>query len=406
MTWGTVAGLEGRRLPSASGAAGADPEEAEGEVPGVGIPCVRDRVAQTAAMLVLSPIFEADLEPEQYACRPGRSAQAAVERVHALVSKGRREVVDADLSDYFGQIPHAELLKSIARRVSDGRMLGWVKAWLEMAVVEDDGKGGQRRTNRARRERKGTPQGAPISPLLSNIYMRRFILGFKSLGFARRFDAEIVNYADDFVVLGRAPSASMLAAVEWLMGRLKLPINAEKTRCCLVPEEPIEFLGYRIGRNYRRREVRWRSRAGPASPSLGTTSAGSSAHSSSCAPSTAAPGRRRRPPRAPSGSPSRRRPPPASAPPPGRGAQVQQHFAPALSGLAHAVLDQAALSTRCSRRQREVRLPTATVCRGNRLVSRSHLQRAWQAGLFRLSRATRTTRSPTHARTVQARRPP
>ena len=228
------------------------PKKQKGKYRALGIPCVRDRVAQTAALLVLSPIFEADLEPEQYAYRSGRSAQAAVERVRALVGAGRREVVDADLSDYFGQIPHAELLKSVARRVSDGRMLGWIKAWLEMAVVEDDGKGGTRRTNRARRERKGTPQGAPISPLLSNIYMRRFILGFKKLGHARRFDAEIVNYADDFVVLGRAPAASMLSVVEWLMGRLKLPINAEKTRCYRVPEEPIEFLGYRIGRNYRR----------------------------------------------------------------------------------------------------------------------------------------------------------
>ncbi len=143
------------------------PKKQKGKYRALGIPCVRDRVAQTAAMLVLSPIFEADLEPEQYAYRPGRSAQAAVERVRELVSKGRREVVDADMSDYFGQIPHAELLKSIARRVSDGRMLGWIKAWLEMAVEEDDGKGGKRRTNRARRERKGTPQGAPISPLLT-----------------------------------------------------------------------------------------------------------------------------------------------------------------------------------------------------------------------------------------------
>ena len=228
------------------------PKKQRGKYRPLGIPCIRDRVAQTAATLVLSPIFETDLQPEQYAYRPGRSAQDAVRRVHRLLNAGHREVVDADLSDYFGQIPHAELLKSIARRVSDGRVLGWIKAWLKMAVVEDDGKGGTRRTNRARRERKGTPQGAPISPLLSNIYMRRFIVGFKALGFARRFDAEIVNYADDFVVLGKSPPALMLAAVESLMGRLKLPLNAEKTRCCRVPEEPIEFLGYRIGRNYRR----------------------------------------------------------------------------------------------------------------------------------------------------------
>ena len=159
-------------------------------------------------------------------------------------------MVDADLSDYFGQIPHAELLKSLARRISDGRMLGWVKAWLEMAVEEDDGKGGKRRTNRSRRERKGTPQGSPLSPLLSNIYMRRFIVGWKVLGYAQRFKAHIVNYADDLVVLGKAPSADMLTAFESLMQRLKLTVNAEKTRCCRVPEEPIEFLGYRIGRNY------------------------------------------------------------------------------------------------------------------------------------------------------------
>ena len=112
-----------------------------------GVPCLRDRVAQTAAMLVLSPIFEADLQPEQYAYRPGRDANDAVRRVHRLLTTGHREVVDGDLSDYFGQIPHAELLRSIARRVSDGRLLGWVKAWLEMAVEEDDGRGGRRRTS-------------------------------------------------------------------------------------------------------------------------------------------------------------------------------------------------------------------------------------------------------------------
>jgi len=227
------------------------PKKQRGKFRPLGIPCLRDRVAQTAAMLVLSPIFEADLQPEQYAYRPGRDAHDAVRRVHRLLTTGHREVVDGDLSDYFGQIPHAELLRSIARRVSDGRLLGWVKAWLEMAVEEDDGRGGRHRTNRARRERKGTPQGSPISPLFSNVYMRRFILGWKALGYARRFEAEIVNYADDFAVLGRAPASVMLATVAGLMKRLKLPMNAEKTRCCRVPEEPMTFLGYRIGRNYR-----------------------------------------------------------------------------------------------------------------------------------------------------------
>ncbi len=227
------------------------PKKQPGRFRPLGIPCLRDRVAQTSAMLVLMPIFEADLEPEQYGYRPGRSAKDAVRRVHRLLHGGRNEVVDADLSNYFGEIPHAEVMKSIARRVSDGRMLGLIKAWLEMPVVEEDGEGGTRRTNRARKERKGTPQGAPISPLLSNIYMRRFILGWKQLGYARRFRAEIVNYADDFCVLGKAPAAEMLAVVNRLMERLKLPVNARKTRCLRCPEEPMVFLGYRIGWNYR-----------------------------------------------------------------------------------------------------------------------------------------------------------
>ena len=228
------------------------PKKKRGQFRPLGIPCLRDRVAQTAAMHVLSPIFEADLQPEQYAYRPGRDANDAVRRVHRLLTTGHLEVVDGDLSDYFGQIPHSDLLRSIARRVSDGRMLGWVKSWLEMAVEEDDGRGGRRLTNRARRERKGTPQGSPISPLFSNVYMRRFILGWKVLGYARRFQAEIVNYADDFAVLGRAPAAEMVSAVETVMQRLKLPMNAEKTRCCRLPEDSMTFLGYRIGRNYRR----------------------------------------------------------------------------------------------------------------------------------------------------------
>ena len=227
------------------------PKKQRGKFRPLGIPCLRDRVAQTAAMLVLSPIFEADLQPEQYAYRPGRSAHDAVKRAHRLLNGGYREVVDADLSDYYGQIPHAELMRSVARRVSDGRLLGWIKAWLEMAVEEDDGHGGRRSTNRARREHKGTPQGSPISAVLSNIYMRRFIMGWKVLGYARRFKAEIVNYADDLLVLGTAPAAEMLTVLQALMVGLKLTVNAEKTHCCRVPEDSIEFLGYRIGRNYR-----------------------------------------------------------------------------------------------------------------------------------------------------------
>ena len=228
------------------------PKKQPGKFRPLGIPTIRDRVAQTSAMLLLEPIFEADLRPEQYAYRPERGALDAVNHVHRLLNTGHNEVVDGDLSNYFGEIPHALLMKSIARRVSDGRMLGLIKAWLEMPIEEDDGKGGKRRTSRARKERRGTPQGAPISPLLSNIYMRRFILGWNVKGFDKRFGAVIVNYADDFCVLGKAPAADMLLAVKWIMERLQLPINEQKTECLRCPDKPLEFLGYRIGRNYRK----------------------------------------------------------------------------------------------------------------------------------------------------------
>ena len=228
------------------------PKKQPGKYRPLGIPCLRDRVAQSSAMLVLEPIFEADLEPEQYGYRPGRSANDAIIRVQQLLKRGHNEVVDGDLSNYFGEIPHAELMRSVARRVSDGRMLKWIKAWLEMPLEEDDGKGGRRRRNRGRRQRKGTPQGAPISPLLSNLYLRRFVVGWKVLGYARRCSAEIVNYADDFCVVGKAAGAEMLEAVKRIMEKLKLEVNERKTRCLRCPQEEMEFLGYRIGRNYRR----------------------------------------------------------------------------------------------------------------------------------------------------------
>ena len=156
--------------------------KANGKLRPLGISTVRDRVCMTAAMLVLEPIFEADLPPEQYAYRPGRNAQQAVIEVEGLLFRGHPEVVDADLADYFGSIPHAELLKSVARRIVDRRVLHLIKMWLECPVEETDDRGRKTRTTEARDNRRGIPQGSPISPLLANIYMRRFVLGWKKLG--------------------------------------------------------------------------------------------------------------------------------------------------------------------------------------------------------------------------------
>jgi RNA-directed DNA polymerase len=216
----------------------------------LGIPTIKDRVVQTAALVVLEPIFEADLQPEQYAYRPGRSALGAVQQVQALMKQGHTEVIDADLSGYFDSIPHAELMKAVARRVSDRHLLALIRAWLEMPVEESDGRGGTSRTTRNRDEGRGTPQGAPLSPLLSNLYMRRFILGWKVLGHECRFDAHIVNYADDFVICCRGSADEAMAAMRDMMKRLKLTVNETKTRLCRGPDEPFNFLGYTIGRCY------------------------------------------------------------------------------------------------------------------------------------------------------------
>jgi group II intron reverse transcriptase/maturase len=216
----------------------------------LGIPTIKDRVVQMAALVVLGPIFEADLQPEQYAYRPGRSALDAVQQVQALMIAGHTEVVDADLSGYFESIPHRELMKSVARRVSDRHLLGLITAWLEMPVEEADARGRPQRTTRNRDEGKGTPQGAPLSPLLSNLYMRRFILGWQALGHERRLDAHIVNYADDFVICCKGTAAEAMTAMRDMMARLRLTVNEAKTRLRRGPDERFDFLGYTIGTCY------------------------------------------------------------------------------------------------------------------------------------------------------------
>jgi len=216
----------------------------------LGIPTIKDRVAQMAAVIILEPIFEADLQPEQHAYRPNRSALDAVRHVHSLLNTGHTEVIDADLSGYFDTIPHAELMKSVSRRISDRQVLRLIKMWLETPVEEIDERGRHHRTTRNKDEGQGCPQGAPISPLLSNLYMRRFILGWKTLGHQQRLEARIVNYADDFVICCRGTADEAMQVMRSMMSRLKLTVNETKTRLCRLPEETFDFLGYTIGRCY------------------------------------------------------------------------------------------------------------------------------------------------------------
>jgi RNA-directed DNA polymerase len=222
-----------------------------GKLRPLGISTLRDRTCMTAAMLVLEPIFEADLPPEQYAYRPGRNAQQAAEEVKDRLYLGHTDVVDADLADYFGSIPHAELMQSLARRIVDRRVLHLIKMWLECPVEETDDRGRKTRTTEAKDTGRGIPQGSPISPLLSNLYMRRFVLGWRKLGLERRLGSRIVPYADDLVILCKRGKAE--EALQWMraiMAKLKLAVNEEKTRICKVPEETFDFLGFTFGRRY------------------------------------------------------------------------------------------------------------------------------------------------------------
>jgi group II intron reverse transcriptase/maturase len=216
----------------------------------LGIPTIRDRVVQTAVLLILEPIFEADLQPEQYAYREKRSAIQAVQEVHRLLTQGYRGVVDADLSGYFDSIPHAELMLCVARRLSDKAMLHLMKQWLVAPVEEIDERGRAQRTTWNKDTKRGTPQGAPISPLLANLYMRRFVLGWKTLGHETRYQARIINYADDFVILCRCRAEDAMTAMRDMMERLKLKVNETKTHVCRLPAESFDFLGYTFGRMY------------------------------------------------------------------------------------------------------------------------------------------------------------
>jgi RNA-directed DNA polymerase len=221
------------------------PKPGGGQRP-LGIPTIKDRVAQTAAKLILEPIFEADLDDAAYGYRPERSGIQAVQQVHQELSRGRTEVVDADLSKYFDTLPHAELMKCVAKRVSDKAVLHLVKMWLKVPVEERDEQGRPRYSG-GKRSKQGTPQGGVISPLLANIYINRLLKAFARSDLMKRSGAKIVNYADDFVVLSKTGAAQALAQVRgWLEG-MKLKVNEEKTSIRDARKEHFRFLGYEFG---------------------------------------------------------------------------------------------------------------------------------------------------------------
>jgi RNA-directed DNA polymerase len=215
----------------------------------LGIPTIRDRVVQTAVKLVLEPIFEADFEDNAYGYRPARGAVDAVKEVHRLICRGYTDVVDADLSRYFDTIPHRELLQSVARRIADGSVLRLIRLWLKAPIEERDADG-TRRMSGGKSSSRGTPQGGVASPLLANIYMNRFLKHWRLTGRGEAFQAHVVSYADDFVILSRGRAAEALTWTRAVMTRLGLSINEAKTSLKDARQERFDFLGYSFGPHY------------------------------------------------------------------------------------------------------------------------------------------------------------
>jgi len=233
----------------------------------LGIPTIRDRVIQTAAKLVLEPIFEADFEGSAYGYRPARGAVDAVKDVHRHLCRGYTDVVDADLSRYFDSIPHDDLLKSVARRVADGAVLRLIKLWLKAPIEERDGDG-RRQIVGGKRNKRGTPQGGVASPLLANIYMNRFLKHWRLTGRGEAFRAHVVSYADDFVILSRGCAAEALAWTKAVMTRLGLTLNEAKTSLRDARQERFTFLGYSFGPHWYKANGQWYLGTSPSKKSV------------------------------------------------------------------------------------------------------------------------------------------
>src|SRR5829696_1168544 len=242
------------------------PKPRGGERP-LGIPTIRDRVVQTAAKLVLEPIFEADFEDSAYGYRPGRSGTDAIKDVPRHVCRGYTDVVDADLSRYFDTIPHRDLMQSVARRIVDRHVLWLIKLWLKAPVEERDGKG-TRRMSGGKGSTRGTPQGGVASPLLSVIYMNRFLKHWRLTRRGEAFRAHVIAYADDFVILSRGRAAEALAWTRTVMTKLGLMLNEAKTSVKDARRESFDFLGYTFGPHRYRKDGHWYLGASPSKKSV------------------------------------------------------------------------------------------------------------------------------------------
>jgi group II intron reverse transcriptase/maturase len=227
--------------------------KANGDKRPLGIPTIRDRVAQMAVKLVIEPIFEADFCDSSYGFRPRKSAHDAVDDAAYAMNRGYTEVIDADLSKYFDTIPHANLLAVVAERISDGEILRLIKMWLKAPVMEVDKDGKKRNIGGGKENRQGTPQGGVISPILANLYLHLLDRIWERHQLERKLGARIVRYADDIVVLCRWGTERPMQRLRQILAKLELTLNEAKTKIVNAYEGSYHFLGYtiRMGRSNR-----------------------------------------------------------------------------------------------------------------------------------------------------------
>lgn len=220
--------------------------KADGSQRPLGIPTIRDRVAQMAVKLVIEPIFEADFCPNSYGFRPKKSAHDAVDEIAEALHQGYTKVIDADLSKYFDSIPHAELLAVVAERIVDSAILHVIKLWLKAPVIGEDKDGTRKNVGGGKANSRGTPQGGVISPLLSNCYLHLLDRIWEKHQLRWKLKARIVRYADDFVVLCAGAVDAPLDTVRHVLDRLGLTLNETKTRIVDARQESFNFLGFAI----------------------------------------------------------------------------------------------------------------------------------------------------------------
>ncbi len=211
----------------------------------LGIPTIRDRIAQMAFKLVVEPIFEADFCEHSYGFRPQRSAHDALDAVADALFRGQTQVIDADLSKYFDTIPHAKLMVVVAERIVDSSVLGLIRRWLKAPVIEEDEQG-KRRPQGGKGNRRGTPQGGVASPLLANLYLHLLDRIWERHDLERRLGARLVRYADDAVILCRHGTAEPMTVLTTVLDRLDLHLNTQKTRVVDAREQGFDFLGFHI----------------------------------------------------------------------------------------------------------------------------------------------------------------